>query len=113
MGLAGVALAISIFSTGPAAPGAAPHQADDLIRSFGEAVAFQKACPTVVVDQGYVARTLAKAGIRLAPLIPSIQSRQPYHDMALANLDLVSACKLARLLYGESGLRAAGFLTDR
>lgn len=83
------------------------------VRALGEALAFQKACPAMVLDRDFVAATLARAGIRIAPVMPRIKLAQPYHQLALSNLDVVTACILARRYYGSAGTRAAGYLVER
>jgi hypothetical protein len=84
-----------------------------IARSISEALAFQRACPVVVLDQGFVATVLAKAGVRIAPLMPDIDRQRPYHQLSIAPLETITACRLARRLFGPDGTRAAGFLSDR
>lgn len=103
------ALALAVVQDQPA--GDADHSG--LVRNISKALAFQKACPVMVLDRNYVAGHLARAGISIAPLMPKILAQRPYHELALSTLDVGAACKLARLLYGENGTNAAGFLATR
>jgi hypothetical protein len=85
----------------------------DEIDKLSQAIALTRACPYLKVDKTRVAVTLAKAGIRIAPLMPEIGRRADAMALNYLHMNRKDACQLARGLYGAAGTSAPGFLAER
>lgn len=93
--------------------GAATAKETSAVGLIGEAVALARACPAVTLDRDVVAMTMARAQIRIAPLMPEIERASALYPVRIAHLDQRAVCRLARQLYGRDGTSGAGFLADR
>lgn len=85
----------------------------DEIGKLSQAIALTRACPYLTLDRAQVAATLARAGIRVGPVMPEIVRRSQTMALNYAHLDRKEACAVARGLYGAAGTSAPGFLAER
>ena len=85
----------------------------DEIGKLSQAIALTRACPYLTLDRAQVAATLARAGIRIAPMMPEIGRRSEAMALNYVHMDRKDACELARGLYGAAGTSAPGFLAER
>lgn len=85
----------------------------DEIGKLSQAIALTRACPYLKIDKTQVAVTLARAGIRIAPIMPEIGRRSEAMALNYVHMDRKDACMLARKLYGAAGTSAPGFLAER
>lgn len=85
----------------------------DAVGKLADAIALSKSCPSLQLDKEIVSRTLAKAGINIAPIIGEVTQRSQSMALHYVLLDYKGACALARDRYGKDGKSAAGFLAER
>jgi hypothetical protein len=93
--------------------GPAVEEALDPVGKLADAIALSRTCPSLQLDKETIARTLARAGISIAPLVPIIAERSRSMAMRYVLMDYQEACSLARERYGKTGTAAAGFLAER
>lgn len=93
--------------------GTAGERPLDAVGQLADALALSRACPRLSIHRETVAMALARAGVRLAPMMPEIGRMS--HAMALryVHLEVKEACAVARQRYGAAGYSAPGFLAER
>jgi len=111
--MAGTFLAALAVATGMNMAGPMDTRPMTEIGKLSDAIALTRACPSVRIDTDRVARTLARAGISLAPLMPEIGRQSKAMALRYIHLDRKRACAVARQRYGAGGTAAAGFLAER
>jgi hypothetical protein len=102
----GVATTLNMGMTGDGRP-------LDAVGQFADALALTRACPRLTLQRETVAMALARAGVRIAPMMPEIGRLSQAMEVRYVHLELKQACSVARQRYGEAGSTAAGFLADR
>ena len=85
----------------------------DDVGKLADAIAIARTCPYLRLDEDAISRTMARQGIRLAPLMPEIMTRSRAMEGRYILTKSREACRLGRQLYGASGSAAAGFLAER
>lgn len=85
----------------------------DEIGKLSHAIALTRACPYLKLDKTQVALTLARAGIRIGPMMPEVGRRSQAMALNYLHTERKQACAIARQLYGAAGTSARGFLAER